>query len=113
MKSLSCSMYSFVRFEYSNSMATSPFGVKLQHEGGEGVYQIAREGCRVHLLDGALEPDRPVGTHLDAQGAARHPHGHEAVVTEAVLDGGARHRARRRAGGEGIAGAALPDEDVH
>jgi hypothetical protein len=35
------------------------------------------------------------------------------VVAEPVLDRGARHRARRRARGQGIAGAALPDQDVH
>src|SRR5215510_575307 len=115
MNSVSCSMYSFVRFEYSNSMAGSPLsGIACSAlEALERVHEISRDGAGVDLLDRPLKPDGPVGPHLDAQGPARHAHLDNAVIAEPVLHGRAGHGARRGARGQRVAGAALPDEDVH
>src|SRR5262245_28686351 len=130
MKSVSCSMYSFVRFEYSNSIGRLlcdgwlangacrvdlVFGQGIPSGAGdtvEGVHQILRERSHVHFLHRALQSNRPVGSDLDAERAAGHPNLHQTVVAEAVSDSGASHGARRGSGGQRVARASLPDQDV-
>src|SRR5712692_7078005 len=109
MKSVSCSRYSLVRFEYSNSIGLS---LRVSRLAAERVDQVLREGSFEHFLDRPLEANRPVRPHLDAERSPGHSHRHQAMAAEAVLDGGARYRARRRAGGEGEPRPPLPDEDV-
>ena len=62
-------------------------------------------------FDRALEPD-PAGRDGDPQAAARHLDADAAGVEAAGAHPGGGHRARRRAGRLGLAGAALVDADL-
>src|SRR5262245_46977724 len=111
MKSCTCSRYSLVFFEYSKSIDASVVGwpaallpQRIDEAGGER--------ARVHLLHRALQPNRPIGRHLYLERAARHAHRDRPMIAQPVPHRRARHRARRRAGGEGPARPPLPDHDV-